>query len=105
MIKDKINKLGNYNLENKMKSELKEIQSLDLLTFPMLLDKYEEVMCKDLSNWEKKSYLVSLFELESLESDSYTNKKKELTMEIKKFLGFRIVRTKKEKFQNVLNHY
>ena len=50
LIKDKINKLGNYNLENKMKSELKEIQSLDLLTFPMLLDKYEEVMCKDLSN-------------------------------------------------------
>jgi hypothetical protein len=70
LIKDKINKLGNYNLENKMKSELKEIQSLDLL-----------------------------------KSDSYTNKKKELTMEIKKFLGFRIVRTKKEKFQNVLNHY
>ena len=56
LIKDKINKLGNYtikkdiNLENKMKSELKEIQSLDLITFPMVLDKYEEVMCKDLSN-------------------------------------------------------
>ena len=53
----------------------------------MLLDKYEEVMCKDLSNWEQKSYLVSLFDLECLESDSYTNKKKELILEIKKFLG------------------
>ena len=110
IIKDKINKFGNYNLktdkilENKMKSEVKNIESLDLTTFPMLLDKYEEIMQKNknLSYPEKKSYLASLFAREYLESESYINKKKKLIMKIKKFIKFRIIRTKMEKISKCI---
>jgi len=110
IIKDKINKFGNYNLktdkilENKMKSEVKNIESLDLTTFPMLLDKYEEIMqkIKNLSYPEKKSYLASLFAREYLGSDTYINKKKKLIMKIKKFIKFRIIRTKMKKISKCI---
>ena len=87
-----------------MKSEVKNIESLDLTTFPMLLDKYEEIMQKNknLSYPEKKSYLASLFAREYLESESYINKKKKLIMKIKKFIKFRIIRTKMEKISKCI---
>ena len=109
-IKEKINKFENYNikkdkiLENKMKSEVKNIESLDLSTFPMLLDKYEEILLKNknLSYPEKKSYLVTLFAREYLESESYINEKKKLIKKIKKFIKFRIIRTKMEKISKCI---
>lgn len=108
LVKEKIDKLENYgikkdkNIENKMKCEVEEIQSLDLLTFPLLVSKYEEIMWKNLSYLEKKTYLVSLFGREYLESESYINKKKELNMKIKKFIKFRIIRTKMEKISECI---
>ena len=59
-----------------MKSEVKEVEGLDFLTFPLL--------------YEKKSYLLSVFVKEHLKDDLYIKKKEVLKTEIKKFLKVRI---------------
>ena len=93
---------NNVGLENKMKSEVKKIQSLDFLTFPLLLNKYEDLLSSNLTSAEKKSYLLSLFGKEYLESDSYIKKKEQIKIKIKKFLKFRIIRRKMEKISQYI---
>ena len=108
LIEEKINKFENYeikkdkNIEKMMKSEVKEVEDLDFLTFPLLIDKYEELMCGYLTSNEKESYLLSSFGKEYLKSDVYIKKKEELNTEIKKFLKFRIIRRKMEKISETI---
>ena len=90
-IEEKINTIENYeikknkNIEKMMKSEVKDVEDLDFLTFPLLLDKDEKLKCENLTDFEKKSYLLSVFGKEYLKNDLYIKKKEEFKAEIKNF--------------------
>ena len=91
LIVEKINTIENYeikknkNIEKMMKSEVKEVEGLDFLAFPLLLDKDEKIMYGNLTDYEKKSYLLSVFGKEYLKDDLYLKKKEEFKAEIKNF--------------------
>ena len=91
LIEEKINIIENdeikknKNIEKKIKSEVKEVEGLDFLAFPLLLDKDEKIMYGNLTDYEKKSYLLSVFGKEYLKNDLYIKKKEEFKAEIKNF--------------------
>ena len=111
LLKETLIKIEGYKIdkieifEKEFKNEINiELFEIDFCTFPLLLDKYQNKLEKKLSKIEIKVYLLYLLGKYYLESEIFTNQKKEMKNEIKEFIKSKIINIKIEKIYEIIEN-
>ena len=93
----------NERLESDMKSEIKKHSLLTFSTFSILFDNYVKILNEDLSEDEKKSYIISIFAKEYLDN-KFIQKKKKMEDSLKELIKFTIIDKKVKRIYDLIKN-
>ena len=88
------------SFEFNFKSKIKKCDNLNFMTFLLLIKDYKNMLNKDLTNAEKKAYLITIFAKEYLKDNKFIQKKTIIEKELRELIKCNVI---KRKFNRICN--